>query len=411
MKNAGGTVSFEDGSGSRFYGKNAPQIVWNQGTMTATGEGFLNSPLVTIIGDHVDYGLNNDGGSVIWRGNVLGEYSMTDTSMTTGATGAVTYGLYNQNGGVLRIQDGRISGNQIGVQNTSDSQIYITGGSCENSVDYGVYCETGSQMFMSEAAAIDTSNRVFLEEGCYIDINGPLTATGTIALLDTAEGIDRAPGRIMAKVTYSGGDGAAELYDDSGSERFKLVYDVVDGGSPAFLLDGSQIQGISESVAATITDQDIYLSTLIEENTEIYLHAWLYDRTEWLRNQMAGNKTDEQYKTFMAGDTGVITFSCQNIENVYITWPSTGAADELKSYDTLGTQICDQTFAVTELTENVSDSYENSSYQFQVPLGTPDGIYYVTIIGKDVSGQDWSVTLPVNVGNGRLVSTFRTRIR
>lgn len=411
LKNAEGTVSFENGSGSRFYGKNATQIVWNQGIMTAAGEGFLNSPLVTIIGDHVDYGLNNDGGSVIWRGNVLGEYSMTDTSMTTGATGAITYGLYNQNGGVLRIQDGRISGNQIGVQNTSDSQIYITGGSCENSVDYGVYCEAGSQMFMSEAAAIDTSNRVFLEEGCYIDINGPLTATGTIALLDTAEGTDRAPGRIMAKVTYSGGDGAAELYDDSGSERFKLVYDVVDGGSPAFLLDGSQIQGISESVAATITDQDIYLSTLIEENTEIYLHAWLYNRTEWLRNQMAGNKTDEQYKTFMTGDTGVITFSCQNIENVYITWPSTGAADELKSYDTLGTQICDQTFAVTELTESLSDSYENSSYQFQVPLGTPDGIYYVTVIGKDVSGQDWSVTLPVNVGDGRLVATFRTRIR
>ena len=411
LHNAGGNVTFEDGSGSRFYGKGGTQVVWNQGRMTTEGKGFLFSPLIVISGDGVTYGVNNDGGSLIWRGEVKGSNRITETGITSDNVGGLTYGLYNQNGGVIQMQEGEVSTNQTGIYNANGSKTYFTGGVCQDSVEYGIYCETGSQLYMAEEAAVDTSNTVFLEPDCYIDINGPLTTTDVIATLDTKAEQDRVAGRIMAKVSYAGGSGAGELYNADGSERFVLAYDTVDGGTPAFLLDGSQMQGVSEAVAATITTQDIYLSTIIEESSETNLTAWLYDHTAWLREQMAGNKTDAQYQYFMAGDTGVITFTSTNMSDISIIWPSTGGVDELKSYDLSGTQVVNQTYVITELTDIISEPYENSSYQFQVPAGTPEGSYRVTVVGTDLSGKEWNCILQVNVGDKRISGTFRTRIR
>lgn len=411
LKNAGGEVTFDDGSGSRFYGKDGTQVVWNQGTMTTVGKGFLFSPLIVISGDSVTYGLNNDGGTLVWRGDIKGSNRITETEIVSGNAGGLEYGLYNQNGGVVRMQEGNVTDNQTGIFNGAGSHLYLTGGVCQDSIEYGIYCETGSQFHMADAAAVDTSNAVFLEQDCYIDVNGALTATGVIAQLDTKENQDRIPGRIMVNVSYSGGTGAGELYDENKEPQFTLAYDTVDGGTPAFLLDGSQIQGVSDTVAATISSKDIYLSTVIEESSEADLTAWLYDRTAWLRNQMSGNKTDEQYQYFLAGDTGVITFACKNMSDVYIVWPSTGGADELASYDISGSQVINQRYVITELTDTIAEWYENSSYQFQVPQGTPEGMYYVTVVGTDLTGQEWNCKLPVIVGDKRISGTFRTRIR
>ncbi len=411
LYNVGGSVSFAEGTSSRFFGKDTTQVVWNQGKIIARGEGFLGIPLVTVVGDGVDYGINNDGGSVIWNGNIVGHYTLGNTGMTQEANGKIAYGVYNQNKGSFHMEEGQIVGNQIGMFNAKDSHLYLTGGICRDSMEYGIYCQVSGQLHMAQAAAIDSSNTVFLEEGCYIDINEPLTSQGVIAVLDTAPGKDRVPGRIMARTSYAGGDGAKELYGENDFSRFRLAYDSVDGGMVAMLLDGSQIQGVEESVAARITAQDIYLGTEQNDHREVYLNAWLYDRTAWLGNQMSGSKTDEQYKYFMAGDTGVITFSCQNISQVSIIWPMTGASDELKTYDINGNLVCDQSYVITELTKNLKEPYENSSYQFQVPFGALHGTYYVTVVGIDVSGTERSTTLPVVVGDKKISASFRTRIR
>lgn len=410
LQNAGGEVSFCDGSGSRFYGKNADSIVLNQGIMTTEGKGFFRTPIVQIAGEGVRCGIDNDGGTLTWRGSINGAYTVSDTGMTQMAEGQILYGLYNQNNGTIYVQTGTIEGNQTGMFNGKDCHLYLTGGSCQDSTLYGVYCEAQGQLHMGQEAAIDTSNTVYLEKGCYIDINEPLSAAGTIAVLDTKERGDRMPGRIMAKVSYGNGTGAAELYDDNKTERFLLQYDTVDTGTKAFLLDGSQIQGISEKQAANLTLQDIYLAT-DQVAEEVRFTAWLYDRTAWLANQMAGNKTDETYQYFAAGDTGIITFSCQNITNVQILWPSSGAANELKSYDTYGTQVVNASYQIADLVESLSGPYENSSYQFVVPLNTPEGVYTVTVVGVDVYGKEWTCTLPVTVGDKRITATFRTRIR
>lgn len=410
LKNTGGEVSFCDGSGSRFYGKNADSIVLNQGIMTTEGKGFFRTPIVQIAGEGVRCGINNDGGTLTWRGSINGAYTVTDTGMTQMAEGQILYGLYNQNNGTVYVQTGTIEANQTGMFNGKDSHLYLTGGSCQDSTQYGVYCEAQGQLHMGQEAAIDTSNAVFLEEGCYIDINAPLSATGTIAVLDTKEHADRMPGRIMAKVSYQNGTGASELYDESGNERFVLRYDTVDTGTMAFLLDGSQIQGITQEQGSMLSVQDIYLATdKIAE--EARFTAWLYDRTAWLSNQMAGNKTDETYQHFAAGDTGIITFSCKNITDVKIHWPSSGAVDELKTYDVSGNQVMDASYQIADLTEFLSQPYENSSYHFVVPLHTPEGIYTVTVIGTDIYGKEWIYTLPVKVGDWRITASFRTRIR
>ena len=393
LENAGGAVTFEKSSSNRFYGKNGQSVIWNQGAITATESGLLSSALVMVAGDNVEYGIDNDGGILNWSSNIIGNYQIADTKMTkTSSADGIKCGLYNHNSG----------------------EVFLTGGVCCDCREYGVYCETGSELHMSEKATVDSSNKVFLEKDCYIDINGALSSTSAIALLDTKENSDRKAGRIMAKVSYSGGTGADELYDADGNKRFLLAYDTVDSGTEAFLLDGSDIRGVSDTVAANISEADIYLSTVevdVPEVLESQLEAWLYDRSAWLRNQMSGDKGDEIYQTFTPGDTGVITFSCVNLTEVSILWPSTGAEDELRTYDTLGTEVLERSYDITELAEDYTLLYENSSYQFQVPAGTPDGIYYVTVWGINDRGEEFTCVLPVLVGQENIATSFRTRIR
>lgn len=389
LKNTG-TATFHENTCNVFYAKNAESIILNQGTITANGKGFFNAPIVAVAGDNVQYGLNNAGGILSWGGTVKGNYEITDTSMKKGAADAgIGIGIYNHDGG----------------------DVSLTGGDCYDCETYGVYCQTGSSLHMSGSAVIDTDNVVFLEQDCCIDINGKLTATDVVAKLDTMANKDRNPGRIMAKVTYADGNGADELYDDAGEERFLLNYEQVDEGTIAFLLDGSNISGVTDAVAQTISEADIYLSTVIEEQLESQLEAWLYDRSGWLRNQMTGSKKDEQYQHFLAGDMGIITFTSVNLTEVSILWPTTGGLDELKTYDATGTCVNDGFYKITDLTEDISQIYENSSYQFQVPPGTPEGIYYVTVIGKNDAGEEISCILPVSVGDKTIAGTFRTRIR
>ncbi|MGN0267248.1 MAG: hypothetical protein ACI4D7_06180, partial [Lachnospiraceae bacterium] len=385
-----GTMTFQNKTCSSFYGKNTENVILNTGTLTTEGKGFFNSPIVTVAGEHASYGLNNDGGTVRWGGTVKGNYEITDTGLQKGtATTGIGYGIYNHDAG----------------------DVSLTGGNCLDCEEYGVYCQTGSGLHMSGEAVVDTQNPVFLEQDCYIDIDGQLTADGVIAMLDTATDRDRRPGRIMAKVSYSGGNGAAELYGAEGAKRFLLAYDRVDGGTEAFLLDGSDIQGVTEAVAQTISEEDIYLSTRIEAQTDSRLEAWLYNRTAWLGSQMAGSKQDPQYQYFREGDTGVITFSCTNLTEVLIRWPDSGAAQELKTYDGNRTCVVDADYNITELTEDISLPFEYSSYQFHIPMGTPEGVYYVTVLGRNEAGQEFSQILPVIVGNTARSATFRTRIR
>lgn len=382
---------------------------------------------------------------------------------------------------------------RIGIFNATGGQLYMTGGNYLNSSKHGIYCERDSQFYMGRAAKVDSSNSVFLEPGCYININQPLTSIGTIAKIDTAKDSDRFPGRVVAKVTYLGGTGKRELYHGDGNQKFLLAYSEIDGGGPAILADGSRINTVEE---VDITERDIYVSTYYpvtfdsgykqiagaisedvimsqtdqtkywmedlaldlmpptlinhslintgwkylywegdnntiysrpsevysenrplvltarwKRNAESNLEAWLYDRSAWLRNQMQGAKSDEQYKYFLAGDTGVITFSCVNLTEVSVVWPSTGSADQLKTYDKEGQFVRDRMYQIASLTEDISQTYENSSYQFRVPVGTPAGIYYVTVIGTDQSGQQWTCTLSLIVGDRSISSTIRTRIR
>lgn len=382
---------------------------------------------------------------------------------------------------------------RTGILNMKAGVVYLTGGTYRNSTEYGIYCQKESRLYMGKAACVDVGNRVFLEEGCYVDVNAPLTTAGTVAVLDTKKDQDRKPGRVVVKVSYTGGTGKRELYDREGKQRFVLNYEKTDEDTPAFLFDGSRIHTV-EDVA--VTAQDMYLSTcypiqfdsgywqiagaieadvamkqtdcekywmedlLLDlegpvllrkkllnagwsfqywegDNRTIYsrtselftenralkltaqwrkdrengLDAWLYDRSLWLRNQMQGSKMDEQYKYFLAGDTGVITFTSVNMEEVSIIWPATGGADELKTYDRTGTDVENCTYLVSELTDSLSSPYENSSYQFRVPLGTPAGPYKVTVVGVDDAGQTWTCVLSVVVGGNNITSTIRTRIR
>lgn len=144
---------------------------------------------------------------------------------------------------------------------------------------------------------------------------------------------------------------------------------------------------------------------------EYGLEAWLYDRSSWLRNQMSGSKKDETYRYFLAGDTGVITFSSLNLTEVKILWPATGSPEELKTYDKSGNQVTDETFAITMLTESLELPYENSTYRFQVPLGTPAGNYEVSVVGRDEDGLQRTLILTVTVGDESIATTIRTRIR
>lgn len=158
-------------------------------------------------------------------------------------------------------------------------------------------------------------------------------------------------------------------------------------------------------------DKPLVLTANWKPERESTLDAWLYDRSLWLRNQMKGKKTDEEYKYFLAGDTGVITFSCIHLTEVSISWPSAGNEDELRTYDKTGTLVLDKRFLIEELAEDMEMPYENSSYQFQIPVGTPPGIYYVTVTGIDENNARHDIVLSMVVGDKHIASTIRTRIR
>ncbi len=381
---------------------------------------------------------------------------------------------------------------RTGIYNASTGVLHLSGGEYRNSSEYGVYCADGSRFFMEADACIEDSNTVFLEPACKIEISEELKTKGVVAVIDTQEGKDRFPGRIVVQVNYEGGTGKKELYDSNGERRFLLSYDILDDGFPAILFDGSRIDTIEE---VGITEKQIYVSSqypvtffsgyeqitgaqasdlnmtqvpltkywmedllldlkaptlldvvlassgwtfggwedddkrLFTETAEWYtencplqltakwganatqnLEAWLYDRSSWLRDGMSKSKRDEEYKHFLAGDTGVITFLCKNLTKVSIVWPSTGALDELKTYDT-GQCLKNEEFDILLLTDKLSDPYENSSYQFKVPLQTPPGVYYVTVTGVDQHGNTLEVVLNLVVENKSIATTIRTRIR
>ena len=390
LNNDTGNVVFKKSSNSRFYGVGGNCVVLNTGTITASEKGLLSNALVVIVGDDVRYGIDNNGGNLYWNSDVRGDYNIQETSMS---------------------QSDTVKGLEYGVYNRGNGKMYLTGGKCCDCSVYGIYCESGSQLHMSQAACVDAENPIFLDKGCYIDVDGELTASGTIAVLDTMARGDRVPGRIMATVSYSGGTGAGELYDASGNKQFLLTYETVDSGGTALLLDGSDLQGVSETVALDITEADIYLATDGMPKVESQLEAWLYNRSAWLRNQMQGNKQDQQYKLFAQTDTGVITFTCVNLTKVSILWPRDGGPEQLSTYDAIGTQVVDQSYAIEDLTEDIRQIYENNTYQFRIPTGTPEGTYHVTVLGTDAEGKELCCVLPLQVGNQSHSATFRTRIR
>ena len=126
---------------------------------------------------------------------------------------------------------------------------------------------------------------------------------------------------------------------------------------------------------------------------------------------MQGSKEEECYRHFLKGDTGILTFRCRNVETVRILWPDTGKADELKTYDRSGSQVKDRTYDFLALIKDPDREFYCDSYQFQVPLNTPKGVYQVQILGRTTEGEQIAYPLTLYVEEGKITSRIRTRIR
>ena len=158
-------------------------------------------------------------------------------------------------------------------------------------------------------------------------------------------------------------------------------------------------------------NEDLLLKACWKRDYTCRLEGWLYSRSGWLRGQMKGSKEDENYKHFLAGDTGIIGFRSRNIESVRILWPDTADPGELKTYDRSGSLVKDQTYDLRELTEDLDQELYWEHYRFRVPADTPAGTYQVQILGRTVTGEQIGYPLVLYVDDGKITGKIRTRIR
>ena len=155
-------------------------------------------------------------------------------------------------------------------------------------------------------------------------------------------------------------------------------------------------------------NKDLSLTAVWELDMSSDLTAWLYNWTAWLRNEMQGEKTDEQYKQFIRGDTGSICFRGRFLTRVKIWWPDSGSDSELRIYDRGQKYVKDQVFLYEWQT---GKKIEDSSYRFRIPPEVPDGNYRVEIFGWTIKGDVLNCPLTVVVQDGTITKLFRTRIR
>ncbi|MCU6763043.1 Uncharacterised protein [uncultured Roseburia sp.] len=175
--------------------------------------------------------------------------------------------------------------------------------------------------------------------------------------------------------------------------------------------EGSNHRIYSETKAEYDTNKSLTLTARWSEEHVSVLEAWLYNHTGWLRGLMKGQKTDVVYRTFSAGDTGIIVFRCRNLKQVRIVWPDTGSSKELKYYDEQEKLLKDAVYGTSDLESNLEETFVTGSYLFQVPLKAEKGTYQVTVEGWTKDNRKIEVPLELSVGSERITSDFRTRLR
>ncbi|HIZ07676.1 MAG TPA: hypothetical protein IAA08_07060 [Candidatus Eubacterium avistercoris] len=388
-----------------------------------------------------------------------------------GSVASCRWGIYNKKGAKLLLAGGRILECGVyGIYAESDSRLYMEGtfGADRKSV---IFLEKGNLIHITgpltgslrPVAVLDTEKgkdrmpgRILvrtaisgktggdiLEEGekQTFELAYKTLDTGEEALLRGGEGISRKADLDITErdiilsacyqVAYDPGyslfpqaEEGDIVLEQQDTRKYWMEDLVLDLRAPRFASqalagknwtfrywEGSDHVIYSASKAIYRENKDLFLQACWERDKTCYLEGWLYSRSRWLREQMQGSKEEESYRHFLKGDTGILTFRCRNVETVRILWPDTGKADELKTYDRSGSQVKDRTYDILALTKDPDREFYCDSYQFQVPLNTPKGVYQVQILGRTTEGEQIAYPLTLYVEEGKITSRIRTRIR
>lgn len=188
------------------FGNRVGAGVYNEGYIYAVSSGIYGTAVHGLY--NVSYNNNQWSGEI--NGNIQnGIYNTGDINMENGTIQNTGTGVSNS--GIFSMGSGTIQNTGTGLYNTGT--FYMSGGVIQNSKTHGV--EQNGTFYMSGSAVVkkQKNNTVNLPTGRYITVDGVLTTDGIVAhVVSTEENL----GRIIAKITYSGGKASDALFCSSG---------------------------------------------------------------------------------------------------------------------------------------------------------------------------------------------------